>query len=228
MAALPLVHTLQEALDRWWTRWVPVVFPGYALARLLSADWPWVWAAAATSTLTFSAAGLIPSLNALQRGEMTPGEAERCWIWGNLNNPWLDAATLRVWVSASMATLLTGWTAAYALPGRSTPRRPPDFTDWASWAGEAMNWAAVLGLVVLVVAGMATVGGGAWGALLDPLVSPVPNPVLHAALLDFGGGLLLVPELLVARSVGLPVGRLLGWRLMQAASAALLAAALPV
>ncbi len=227
VAGLPLVHALEDALDRWWARWVPVVFPGYALARLVTADWPWTWAAAATSVLTFSAAGLVPSLSAVRRQEITLLEGERCWVWANLNNPWLDAASLRVWLSATLATLLTGWTAGYTLRGRYTPRLAPDFTDWSGWAGEAMNWAAVLGLVALVVTAMARVGGR-WGALLDPLVVPVPNPILHAGLLDFGGGLLLVPELLIARSTGLPWMRLVGWRLLQAASAALLAAALPM
>lgn len=225
----PFVRSLAQGLDLWWERWVPVVFPGYLAARVATARWPWPAAAAVTSALSFSAAGVLSGLDAYRRREVTAAEAERCWIWANGNNPWLTAVNPHVWISAGLATALVGL-ASHARPARtaqSVPRLHPAATEWGAWTAEAMNWAAVLGVVSLITAVGGLVGPPTrlWLGVLDPLSSPPSDPVWGAAALSLNGALLLVPELVLARRLGLPAGRLLLWRLLQAALAAILAAA---
>ncbi|MGC8489008.1 MAG: hypothetical protein ACP5QO_12460, partial [Clostridia bacterium] len=115
-------HILALGLDRWWSEDVPVLFPAYLAARLLTRRMTQLWQTLALSAATFPAVAILGNLAAVREGKMSRPVFERLWVWGNLQNPALVTLPPRAVAAGYLAVLVTGFT--IGLPGGDAPPRP--------------------------------------------------------------------------------------------------------
>jgi hypothetical protein len=211
-------HILALGLDRWWSEDVPVLFPAYLAARVLTRRLRLLWQTVALSAATFPAVAMVGNLAAVREGKMSHPVFERLWVWGNLQNPALVTLPPRAVAAGYLAVLATGLIIGLPDGGPPPRRRPP--LDLPRTAGDAMNWAAVLLAGTLAAALLGSLCRDAsWLRWIEPLSAPASDPTLAAVAVATNGALFLGVELWLAARAGLFWPRLLFWRLLAAALA---------
>lgn len=187
---LALRQSLTAGIGLWWEHWVPVLFPGYLLAKSLSQMFrrhPALW-----MLWGFLTAPTIPAMVLLDRRPHPDWSSVRpILLWSNLFNPlmfprpeeglWLDGFLLVA------AALLVPW------PKSPSPPAEP---GWMArrWILDAMNWMTVFGAAVVVGQTFVTAFPSPVNAWFDPWTAHWLVPHLHWTgifWLAWGGGWVL-------------------------------------
>lgn len=219
----------QSAINLWWARVVPILFPGYLLGTwVVPLIMPYEAVTGLLSLATFPVVGATLALEHYRQGRVSREDAERAWVFGNFTNPLLLPLNLESQVCLLAANGLLCAAALHAIPRRAAPvpARSLMPRGWPASAMDAMNWSAVYGAGVVIVTLMAGLHPvlTRLAFLGEVAVQATTAPIwLRTAIGGSGGLVFLLPQLYQARELGLPTGRLALWRVAAASLAGLLA-----
>lgn len=140
--------TLSYAIDLWWTRLVPVMFPGYVLAQIFLGWWsrPKLGAWMTLAFLTFPPIVGLALVDLERQGRLSSDQITPLLLYTNLYNPLLFPRPVQ-------GILLDGALLTFALilcpPPYRVPILPRAKNAPRRWIIDGMNWTSVVGLTTI-------------------------------------------------------------------------------
>ncbi len=183
-------RTATDAINLWWTRLVPIMFPGFVLGQALGSLWPshrlQTWMILAF--FTFPPVVALSLVDLTRQGHLSPQELTPLLLYTNLANPLLFPQP-RVGIFMDGATLL----AAILIAPRPIRRQltQPVPIKPRRWIIDAMNWTSILGFATIGAWLIQNwLGGWPLGWLIEPIAwhwKPGPTPLFAPWAMAFGG-----------------------------------------
>ena len=214
-----------DAVQYWWSRIVPLVFPSLLMVEILIQLLPgrtgiqaWM-----RSMASFPLVGAMRRCDHAASNPSSPSLYQDL-VWSNCYNPLLFTPLARGMFLDLCLLVAAGLTIAIrGGPLFPTRRTPPVSIRWRSAALDAMNWATIL-LAEIMVSRIVRLPSWHWlyQIVVDPFPTPSPHLLLDVFMLATNGVIMLVPLLLYAARLRLSWQRIAIDRLIQAGWATLI------
>lgn len=183
-------RTATDAINLWWTRLVPIMFPGFVLGQALGSLWPRPRMAAwmILAFFTFPPVVAVSLVDLTRQGRLSPQALTPLLLYTNLANPLLFPHP-RVGLFIDAAALLTA-ILLVPRPIRQDFRQPMPITP-RRWIIDAMNWTSILGFATIAAWLIQNwLGHGPGGWLVEPMAlhwKSGPTPFWAPWAIAFGG-----------------------------------------